>query len=95
MAIAPRALVESPLNRATSLLAIMQLELETKGYPSNLVAIALSRARGTAEYKSQPISPEIRGRAFLDLLWDELKGVEPWMQAQQAFLEGQTIDDSE
>lgn len=95
MAIAPRVSVDSPLDRATSLLAIVQLELESKGYPSNLVAVALARARGMAEYKSEPISPDIRGRAFLDLLSDELRGVEPWLRGQKAFLDGQTIDDSE
>lgn len=76
------------LDRATSLLAVMQLELESRGYPPNLVAAALSRARGTAEYKSEPISADIRLRAFLDLLHAELKGVESWLKGVQAIREG-------
>lgn len=73
----------SCLEEATRMLAVLQLELEHKGYPTAIVAAALSRARGMAHKKAMPISPDIRERAFLDLLLHELKGVEAWIRQEQ------------
>jgi len=66
-----------------------QLELEAKGYPPRLVANGIERARASAEIKSAPISPTIRGQAFYDLLQAEMLGVEAWMAGQQRFIDGQ------
>lgn len=77
------------LETATRMIAATQFELEAKGYPPSLASMAVERARGIAQYKSEPISPEIRGRAFLDLLGHELRKTEDWTLRQQRFLDSE------
>jgi len=83
MTIDARSVGVNHLDDATRLLAVVELELETKGYHTPLVKAALARARGMAQCKARPISPNIRDKAFYDLLVDELRDVETWIHQQQ------------
>ena len=77
------------LEAATRMIAATQLELEAKGYAPSLVRVGLERARGSAQYKAQPISAAIQGQAFLDLLRHELVKVEDWIQREKRFLDNE------
>jgi len=72
----------SHLAEATMLMAETQLALEAEGYHEPLVAAAIARARGSAQFKVRFISQDIRGRAFLDVLRHELAGCEKWLQQE-------------
>ena len=73
-----------------SLQAMMakETELVAKGFHEGLARNAVERARGVAEYKSSAISPEIRQRAFYDILQSELMTAEVWAARERRFLDG-------
>lgn len=68
------------LIRATALIARTELDLVARGYARGLVAAALDRARGTAEFHTRALSPSIRGQAFYETLAAELRKVPDWME---------------
>jgi hypothetical protein len=71
------------LDRALSVAAVRELELEAKGFPPQLVRAAISRATGAARRKAEPLSPSIREQAYYEFLVDELKHVEDWITRLQ------------
>lgn len=82
------------LEAATLAQAAAEVELEAKGYASGLVRAALARARGAAEYKVKPISPDIRPRAFYDILGSEITKAENWLLREQSFLDSEPVPDT-
>ena len=78
----------SSLEGAVALLASVELELETKGYPRSLIRTAISRARGTAEYTAGRLSEGIRDQGFVDLLAHELTKAESWLIREKRFIDG-------
>ncbi len=67
------------MQQAMNLVADKQLELSSKGYSQALIDAAISRARGMAHHKVQPLSPEIQEQGFMDFLADELRHAENWI----------------
>ena len=61
------------------MVASKQLELSSKGYSQALIDAAISRARGMAGHKAQPLSAEIQEQGFMDFLTDELRHAEGWI----------------
>lgn len=70
----------SLLDDATALAERTRVELEAKGYSPPLARAAVERARKTAFQRSQPISVDIRERAYYDLVVYELQHAEEWIQ---------------
>jgi len=64
-----------------------ETELIAKGFSERLARNAVERARGIAMYKSTEISPEIRQRAFYDILLAELLAAEIWAAREKGFLD--------
>ncbi len=70
--------MDNALTRANALLAARKHDLLARGYPPQVAEAAIKRARRTAESIVLPISPEIRGQAYLDILRSELAQAESW-----------------
>ncbi len=80
------------LHQATALIERTRIELEAKGYPPGAVGHALERAREAAQKKVEPISEDIRERAFTDVLRVELTQAENWLVGIKRYLDGQYAD---
>jgi len=73
------AVADDPLVRAAMLLSSVQAQLESEGYPPQVVKAGIERARRTALVKARPVSEDIFYRAFTDILAHELPGVRSWV----------------
>ncbi len=71
-----------PEAQATQLMAAVQLELESRGYPPMVVEAAIARARGMAYYRTKPLSDSIRAQGFYDVLTHELYKAEDWIKRE-------------
>ena len=75
------------LELASQAMMARETELIAKGFSERLARNAVERARGIAMYKSTEISPEIRQRAFYDILLAELLTAEVWAAREKEFLD--------
>ena len=75
------------LRQATLLIAQVHLQLSQQGYPDGVIEMGTNRAYGMAEWHTKDLSPDIRGRAFLQTLAGELSKVEPWCKKQLAYIQ--------
>lgn len=74
------------LQQATDLIAYTHYQLVRKGYPPGFSQSALDRAWGIAKYKTDNLSVQIRGAAFLEVLQVEVGQAETWIKQMQAVL---------
>jgi hypothetical protein len=61
-----------------------ELELQAKGYPQPAAQTATKRALKYARSMSGVFGPEIRERAFRELLEDQLRSSEAWLEGVAA-----------
>jgi hypothetical protein len=73
------ALYLETMGQAATLEGMAHYTLASRGYPEKLVNAAISRARGQAIFHTRRLSPDIRGRAFLQELAAELLTAEEWL----------------
>lgn len=79
---------QSPiLERAAGLMADEHFRLTSLGLPSAAVSAGLERARGTATFRTKPLSADIRDRAFLEILVHEISKVEAWCKGTLAYFD--------
>lgn len=74
-------------DRVAGRLASAELELTAKGYAEDLVQAALDRCSAYAASMVKSLRPEIRQQAYEDILNDQLRGAERWIENFKAGLE--------
>ncbi len=67
--------------RANTLCAQQQLQLEARGVRPDMARAGIRRAQGAAEFHTRYLSSGIRGQAYLETLVAEFAEIEGWSKS--------------